>query len=133
MEHIGDIQSAVIQLSSQDALLSFANHPLVHFYANTNGDGANDFMPTDMLKMSMFIALKEFPILLGHIQSSTGGLHCVVVDKDNINMPEFVESFSETCFDDIKSARFNWNSWPAGVAITGAATEPSFDGTIKLL
>ncbi|KAI7828458.1 hypothetical protein BX661DRAFT_198242 [Kickxella alabastrina] len=125
------IDTKTIRLSAQDALLSFANHPLVHFFANH--DNKPDFMTTAILKASLFTALKEFPILVGHIKSADSGLDAVVIDRDNINMPEFVESASDTHYRDLKEACFNWSVWPVGVATTGAATAPDKSRTIRLL
>ncbi|KAJ1889496.1 hypothetical protein LPJ66_008004 [Kickxella alabastrina] len=125
------IDAETIRLSPQDALLSFTNHPLVHFFANH--DNKPDFMATATLKASLFMALKEFPILVGHIKSADSGLDAVVIDRDNINMPEFVESASDVHYRDLNEACFNWNVWPVGVATTGAATAPDKSGIIRLL
>ncbi|KAJ1647100.1 hypothetical protein J3B02_000692 [Coemansia erecta] len=128
---IDDIQPASFRLSEQDALMSLFNHPLVHFYQNT--DRKDDFMPTKRLQQALVLALKEFSILLGHVQKADAGLDRVAVDRNHINNPEFTESFSSIHYSDLLSAQFNWSVWPDGVASAGATVAPSSDGSIKLL
>ncbi|KAJ1864129.1 hypothetical protein LPJ78_003598 [Coemansia sp. RSA 989] len=131
MEYFADIKPDTIALSAQDALLLFANHPLVHFYENK--DGNDDFMPTSALKVSLYMALRDFPLLLGYIQDEKDGTASVVVDKDNLNLPDFQETTSNVHFRTIKDAHYSWKTWPAWVATVGPATAPAEDGTIKLV
>ncbi|KAJ2234101.1 hypothetical protein IWW45_003675 [Coemansia sp. RSA 485] len=128
---IDGIQPASFKLSEQDALFSLFNHPLVHFYQNTRK--TKDFMPTGILRQSLVTTLREFPILLGHVQEADGRLDSVVVNKDSINVPEFTESQSSTRYSDLLSAQFNWRVWPDRVASTGAMVTPSSGGKVKLL
>ncbi|KAJ2611726.1 hypothetical protein H4S08_003028 [Coemansia sp. RSA 1365] len=132
MEELANsISSAVISLTPHDALLSFNNHPLVYFFENQNSD--IDFMPPDKLKASLFKALRNFPLLLGHIKETSNGTVNVLIDKSNLNMPEFLESTSTVNYKDVKNSGFSWNSWPSGVATAGPAVIPDKDGIIKLL
>ncbi|KAJ2890362.1 hypothetical protein GGI21_006191, partial [Coemansia aciculifera] len=132
MEGLFDcIESDVVVLSAQDAMYSFANHPLVHFFENKQRSSI--FMPSDILQASLYTALKEFPLLLGHIRKGTGGLSKVVIDKHDLNMPEFVESESSMHYRSLKDAQFAWSMWPRGVATVGPITTPNRHGVIKLL
>ncbi|KAJ2162173.1 hypothetical protein GGF46_000915 [Coemansia sp. RSA 552] len=126
-----EIGESVVPLSGQDALLSLANHPLVHFYPNSRG--SSDFMPTAVLKLALYMALRAFPLLVGRIQDSGGGEASVVTEKGNLNMPEFVESASSVHWKDISDAHYCWDAWPDGVALAGPATAPGADGVVKLL
>ncbi|KAJ2452504.1 hypothetical protein EV183_002877 [Coemansia sp. RSA 2336] len=131
MEYLADIRSDTLALSAQDALLSFANHPLVHFYENR--DGSDDFMPTSALKESLYMALHDFPLLLGYIRDGKDGTASVVVDRNSLNLPDFQETTSNIHFRTIKDAQYSWKTWPAQVATVGPATAPAEDGTIKLV
>ncbi|KAJ2079546.1 hypothetical protein H4R24_003715 [Coemansia sp. RSA 988] len=130
-ELVNSISSATIPLTAQDALLSFSNHPLVHFFENQNND--IEFMPTDKLKASLLEALCSFPLLLGYIKEAKDGTTSVIIDKTDLNMPEFLERTSAIDYRDIKSSGFNWSLWPTGVATTGPAVAPDKNGIIKLL
>lgn len=127
------IKPQIIPLSAQDALFSFVNHPLVHFFANPNK--SLDFMPSSVLQKSLYLALCDFPILVGHIQDAKrGGLAEIVVDPDRLNMPEFLESTSSTVsFESIRDDRFGWDIWPEGVATAGVLTYPDKHGIVKLV
>ncbi|KAJ2473616.1 hypothetical protein GGI02_000722 [Coemansia sp. RSA 2322] len=128
------IESSEVMLSAQDALFSFANHPLVHFYENTSNGGSHiGFMPSAVLQASLYTALKDFPLLLGHIKDGPGGLAKIVVDKHGLNLPEFVESESSIHYQSLKEAQFKWSTWPKGVATVGPTTAPNKHGAIKLL
>ncbi|KAJ2509139.1 hypothetical protein IWW47_000182 [Coemansia sp. RSA 2052] len=132
MEGLFDcVESDVVMLSAQDALYSFANHPLVHFFENKQR--SSRFMPSNILQTSLYTALKEFPLLLGHIQNGPSGLAKVVIDKHNLNMPEFVESESAIHYRSLNDVQFEWNTWPRGVATVGPITTPNRHGVIKLL
>ncbi|PIA16598.1 hypothetical protein COEREDRAFT_86984 [Coemansia reversa NRRL 1564] len=132
MEELANsINSAVISLTPHDALLSFSNHPLVHFFENQNSD--IDFMPSEKLKTSLFKALRDFPLLLGHIKETGNGRANVIIDKSKLNMPDYLESISAVNYKDIKSSGFNWDSWPIGVATAGPSVIPDNNNIIKLL
>ncbi|KAJ2747622.1 hypothetical protein GGI20_000271 [Coemansia sp. BCRC 34301] len=132
MEGLFDcVESNVVMLSAQDAMYSFANHPLVHFFENS--ERSPRFMPSNILQASLYTALREFPLLLGHVRKGPGGLAKVVIDKHNLNMPEFVESESSIHYKSLKDTQFEWSAWPRGVATVGPITTPSRHGVIKLL
>ncbi|KAJ1953661.1 hypothetical protein EC988_002867, partial [Linderina pennispora] len=105
-------QSQIFSLGILDMLPSFFNVPLVYFFGNP--DGSDDFMPNRVLKESFYRTLRQFPILAGHINSRGKGIHEIVVDKHNLNMPEYLESSDESLhFNKLKDANFNFNIWPA--------------------
>ncbi|KAJ2063870.1 hypothetical protein GGI17_001363, partial [Coemansia sp. S146] len=81
-----------------------------------------EFMPTELLRESFFATLLEFPILVGHLVMDSSGCAKVVVDPDNLNAPEFLESQSSAHFRDLQAAKFAWNTLPDGVATVGAMT-----------
>ncbi|KAJ2821699.1 hypothetical protein GGI24_004141, partial [Coemansia furcata] len=75
----------------------------------------------------------EFPLLLGHIRDGPNGLAKVVVDRYDLNLPEFVESESSTHYQQLRDMQYEWSTWPRGVATVGPMTTPNKHGIIKLL
>ncbi|KAJ1997559.1 hypothetical protein GGI04_005353, partial [Coemansia thaxteri] len=51
--------------------------------------GAADFMASDMLHNSFYVALLDYPILAGHMAKDGAGHAMIVVDRDNLNLPEY--------------------------------------------
>ncbi|KAJ2617197.1 hypothetical protein H4S08_000412 [Coemansia sp. RSA 1365] len=76
-------------------------------------------MPTQLLKDSFFEVLCEFPYLAGVLQQSDDGSLKVVVDVDNLNLPEFKESHSDMHYDDIEASGFSLSMLPKDAATTG--------------
>ncbi|KAI8318801.1 hypothetical protein GQ54DRAFT_314172, partial [Martensiomyces pterosporus] len=105
------------------------NVPCATFYQNHSA--ADNFMPSDQLKTAFYLALQAFPILAGHLKRAGDGRFSMVVDKDNLNMPEYLESTSDVHYKDIESAGFHKSVWPSGVATVGPVMAPSANSTIK--
>ncbi|KAG9249493.1 transferase family protein [Emericellopsis atlantica] len=127
------VKPQTFSLSGFDMQGSFANIPYAFFYENAAG--ADPFLPVSLLKESLSKALIGFPILLGHIRQTATGKISVVVDPNNLNLPEFVDSTCDNIsLQDIKSKSFSWDSWPEGVATVGGFAAPAAtDGKIRLL
>ncbi|KAJ2056379.1 hypothetical protein GGI08_003881 [Coemansia sp. S2] len=125
----GAIQSQTIDLCTVDTISSFANIPYYFYYAN-DADKP-EFMPTDLLRESFFATLLEFPILVGHLVMDSSGRAKVVVDRDNLNVPEFLESHSGVHFRDLQATKFAWDALPDGVATVGSMTTAGAGGVIK--
>ncbi|KAI8318996.1 hypothetical protein GQ54DRAFT_266084 [Martensiomyces pterosporus] len=123
------VKSQVISLSPVDMLSGAVNTPYAIFYQNT--DAVDDFMPSEQLKTAFYLALQTFPILAGHLRQSGDGRFSMVVDKDNLNMPEYLESTSDIHYKDIKSAGFDKKVWPGGVVTAGAIMAPDANGIIR--
>ncbi|KAI8318123.1 hypothetical protein GQ54DRAFT_267364 [Martensiomyces pterosporus] len=123
------VKSQVIPLSSVDMLTGMLNIPYVTFYQNSNPVG--DFMPSKQLKAAFYLALQAFPILAGHLRQTGNGRYTMVVDRDNLNMPEYLESTSDVHYNDIKSAGFDRSAWPSGVATVGTIMAPNANGIIR--
>ncbi|KAI8318028.1 transferase family protein [Martensiomyces pterosporus] len=128
-QFVNTVKSQVIPLSSVDMLSGMFNIPYAFFYQNTNA--VDDFMPSEQLKTAFYLALQMFPILAGHLRQTGGGRFSMVVDKDNLNMPEYLESTSDVHYNDIKSAGFDRRAWPNGVATVGSVIAPDANGIIK--
>ncbi|ORX65843.1 hypothetical protein DL89DRAFT_270564 [Linderina pennispora] len=91
-------------------------------------------MPNSVLKESFYRTLRQFPILAGHIHSRRKGIHEIVVDKYDLNMPEYLESSDESLhFNKLRDANFNFNIWPASLETAGGLCKVHHDGRIKLL
>ncbi|KAI8318517.1 transferase family protein [Martensiomyces pterosporus] len=128
-QFINTVKSQVIPLSSVDMLSGMFNIPYAFFYQNTNA--VDDFMPSEQLKTAFYLALQMFPILAGHLRQTGDGRFSMVVDKDNLNMPEYLESTSDVHYNDIKFAGFDRRAWPSGVATIGSVIAPDANGIIR--
>ncbi|KAJ2887201.1 hypothetical protein IWW38_005168, partial [Coemansia aciculifera] len=90
-----------------------------------------DFMPTEPLRESFYLALLDFPPFVGHFDVDSSGCGRIVVNKDNLNLPDYRESQSSVHFDDLQAAKFSWDALPAGAATVGAITTANSDSIIK--
>ncbi|KAJ2044588.1 hypothetical protein H4S04_006131 [Coemansia sp. S16] len=97
-----DIQPQTIDLCIFDLIPSFLNIPFYFYYGNDAHD--SDFMRAEQLRESFYMALLEFPIIVGHLETDGSGHAKVVVDPDNLNIPEFLESQSSVHFRDLRTA-----------------------------
>ncbi|KAJ2748656.1 hypothetical protein GGI19_006021 [Coemansia pectinata] len=88
-------------------------------------------MPAEQLRESFYMALLDFPILVGHLEANGSGHAKVVVDQDNLNIPEFLESQSDVHFRDLQAAKFSWDALPDGANTVGAVTSADSSGVIK--
>ncbi|KAJ2350085.1 hypothetical protein GGH92_002382 [Coemansia sp. RSA 2673] len=61
------IQPHTIDLCIFDLIPSFANVPYYFYYGNDAND--SDFMPAEQLRESFYMALLEFPIIVGHLET----------------------------------------------------------------
>ncbi|KAJ2381396.1 hypothetical protein GGI05_005999, partial [Coemansia sp. RSA 2603] len=73
-----------------DMMAGFTNIPYIFYFDNANKE--RSFMTTDQLKESFYLALAEFPILAGNLVVHSDSGTAIVVEKTNLNMPEFLES-----------------------------------------
>ncbi|KAJ2049491.1 hypothetical protein GGI08_005729, partial [Coemansia sp. S2] len=89
-------------------------------------------MPSQLLRDSFIMTLLDFPILVGHLEMDGSGHARIVVDRDNLNLPEYLESQSDVHFQALQASKFSWDALPHGVATTGSVTRAGADGTIKL-
>ncbi|KAJ2820433.1 hypothetical protein GGI24_004488, partial [Coemansia furcata] len=90
-------------------------------------------MPTSLLRESLFATLVDFPILVGHLSMDSSGSAKVVIDKDNLNIPDIRESQSSAHFHDLQAAKFAWSALPDGVATVGSMTTLGVGGVIKFV
>ncbi|KAJ1959124.1 hypothetical protein GGI12_004501 [Dipsacomyces acuminosporus] len=115
-EFISTVESQAIPLSHLDALIQYANVQFVFVYENKGV--SSHFMPFDVLKRSFYRALQHYPILVSHIREPARGIFEAVVDKGNLNMPEYRESTSDLHYAELKAASFSWNKWPEDIEIS---------------
>ncbi|KAI8318367.1 hypothetical protein GQ54DRAFT_249514, partial [Martensiomyces pterosporus] len=128
-QFVNTVESQVIPLSAIDMLPGIFNTSFANFYQNHSA--ADNFMLSEQLKTAFYLALQQFPILAGHLKQTGDGHFSIVVDKDNLNMPEYLESSSDIHYKDIKSAGFDKSTWPSGVATVGQIMTPNSKGVIK--
>ncbi|KAJ2358584.1 hypothetical protein GGF43_000712 [Coemansia sp. RSA 2618] len=128
-----NIKSQTYALNGWDFISSFANIPFSYYFKNTNSDGvAADFMPSSLLRASFLRTLQEFPILAGHLVMDKGR-GFIVVDKNNLNMPEYFESQSSIDYKFVEAGGFSWESLPHKVATVTASPSKSASGQLKLV
>ncbi|KAI8319183.1 hypothetical protein GQ54DRAFT_299552 [Martensiomyces pterosporus] len=124
------VESQVIPMSTIDMLPGIFNTSFVNFYKNHSA--VDEFMPFDQLKTAFYLALQAFPILAGHLKQTGDARFSIVVDKENLNMPEYLESTSGVHYKDIESSGFDKRVWPSGVATVGQIMAPDANGIIKI-
>ncbi|KAJ1862592.1 hypothetical protein LPJ78_004610 [Coemansia sp. RSA 989] len=125
-----NIQSQTFALNGWDFICSFSNIPFTFFYKNPCP--SDDFMPSEQLRNSFLRALQDFPILAGHLVAQGRGY--IVVDKNNLNMPEYIESQSPISYEFVEKAKFNWDAMPIQPSTVSAVPTKSItDGKIKLI
>ncbi|KAJ2802238.1 hypothetical protein H4R20_003356 [Coemansia guatemalensis] len=130
-EFIATVENQEIPLHPLDTQAAFLNVPYHFFFANDSGKA--DFMPNDALRTAFYTALRRYPILAGFLRSEGQGQTTVVVNRKELNMPEYLESTSIISFDALRVAKFHHSSWPEGLSTTSAITTAGKDGHIKLL
>ncbi|KAI7827827.1 hypothetical protein BX661DRAFT_205421 [Kickxella alabastrina] len=123
-------KTQTIPLHPFDMMTGVVNIIYICYYKNTLG--SDTFMPTDMLRDSFFTTLAEFPILLGRLQVDGSGKTVVVVDENNLNMPEFKETQSDIHFGHLQSAGFSWSTMPQGTVAVRSVATVGDQGYIKL-
>ncbi|KAJ1664015.1 hypothetical protein EV178_004472 [Coemansia sp. RSA 1646] len=130
-EFVNSVENQSFQLHPVDTQSAFLNIPIQFFFPNTSG--SEDFMPSDVLKVGFYKALSRFPILVGHLQPDKEGKTHVVVDRDNLNMPEYLESQSSVHYETMRKSNFHWSAWPEGLATVSGITTANSEGIIKLI
>ncbi|KAJ2031398.1 hypothetical protein IWW57_000729 [Coemansia sp. S610] len=129
-EFVSTVENQVIGLHPLDTQAAFLNIPYHFFFGNDNN--AADFMPNDAIRLSFYRALKQFPILAGYLRPEGTGQTSVVIDKDDLNMPEYVESTSNTHYDTLRESHFHHSAWPKGLTRASAITMAGPAGRIRL-
>ncbi|KAJ2740216.1 hypothetical protein GGI20_005922, partial [Coemansia sp. BCRC 34301] len=66
-----DTCSQTIDLCTVDTISSYANIPYFFYYGNDAS--SPEFMTTELLQESFYVALLDFPILVGHLEMDSGG------------------------------------------------------------
>ncbi|KAI7820751.1 hypothetical protein BX661DRAFT_188938 [Kickxella alabastrina] len=105
---------------------SVSQRTLPLFFANT--DAKPEFMPNEVIRAAFYMALKQFPILAGYLRPDGGGQTCVVIDRKDLNMPEYKESTSNIHLDTLRDSKFHHT-----LSTTGAITKAGADGRIKMI
>ncbi|KAJ1730510.1 hypothetical protein LPJ61_002973 [Coemansia biformis] len=103
-----------------------------HFFYYENTAGAADFMSTSVLEEGFMEVLREYPLLAGTLIECKRGRYKVVVDKDNLNLPEFKETQCEAGFGDLKAANYAPSALPEGAATEGRYMNHSNSNPAKL-
>ncbi|KAJ2505202.1 hypothetical protein IWW47_002155 [Coemansia sp. RSA 2052] len=131
-EFISTVENQVIGLHPLDMQAAFLNIPYHFFFGNP--DKVPDFMPSDAIRLGFYRALRQFPILAGYLRAEGQCQTSVVIDRDDLNMPEYIESLSDTHYDTLRESKFHHSAWPKGLTRVGAITmaAPGSAGRIRL-
>ncbi|KAJ1733827.1 hypothetical protein LPJ61_001369 [Coemansia biformis] len=128
-----NLKSQTFALSGWDTASAFANIPFTYYFKNPSSDPTVPFMPSDVLRASFLRALQEFPILAGHLVFNGSGRGFVVVDRDNLNMPEYTESQSPLHYRFLEAAGFSWEAVPHDIVTVTSSPTRGSSGIIKLV
>ncbi|KAJ2081059.1 hypothetical protein H4R24_002630 [Coemansia sp. RSA 988] len=90
-------------------------------------------MPSGLLRAAFLRTLQDFPILAGRLMVDSDGRGSIVVDKENLNMPEYIESRGCVHYRFLEAAKFNWEAVPHKVPTVGVIPSRSSDGCIKMV
>ncbi|KAJ2773151.1 hypothetical protein IWQ57_001437 [Coemansia nantahalensis] len=107
------IEPGVTPLLGVDMVASFVRLPQVTFFENARG--AAGFMPTELLRDSLYETLAHFPLLAGRYQVEPSGFLSVAVDRDNLNLPEFQEVECDVHFDELRVAKYSPKLLPTNI------------------
>ncbi|KAJ1822545.1 hypothetical protein LPJ56_000700 [Coemansia sp. RSA 2599] len=129
-EFMSSLKYEEVPLTVIDTQGSFSNIPFVYFYKNT--DGSNAFMPSDVLRNAYFKTLQQMPVLSGSLRPKSRGNISIVIDPENVNLPDYKESSTNVHFDDLEAEGFCWKSWPEGVNTAGPMVNANEEGVIKM-
>ncbi|KAJ1665854.1 hypothetical protein IW140_002935 [Coemansia sp. RSA 1813] len=108
-----NIKSKVYYLDEVDSTSSITTIPMHFWYENASGVAADKFLPPEIIKASLFKTLEEFPILVGHLKSDADWKTYVDVDRDNLNTPEYSDSYCDVHFQEIKDSGFDTKMLPS--------------------
>ncbi|KAJ2241647.1 hypothetical protein GGH97_004208 [Coemansia sp. RSA 475] len=124
-----NIKSQTYALNGWDFISAFANIPFTFYFKNP---GQSDFMSSSLLRASFLRTLQEFPIMAGHlVVRDTRGY--IVVDKNNLNMPEYAESQSCIDYKFVEAGKFSWDALPHPVSTVTAVPSKGANRNIKLV
>ncbi|ORX67288.1 hypothetical protein DL89DRAFT_324633 [Linderina pennispora] len=130
-EFLGAIKSQTIPMRSFDTIACFTNIPYVFFYENTHA--APDFMPTDLLKKSLYKTLADFPFLLADITTDNCGRGYLTVNADSLNLPDLQCSTSQITYGELKAQKFAWSAWPKNTVTAEFLAERDAHGRLKMV
>ncbi|KAJ2694182.1 hypothetical protein H4R19_005938 [Coemansia spiralis] len=124
------IEPGVTPLIGVDMVASFVRLPVFSFFENVGREA--DFMPSKLLRDSLYETLVRFPLLVGRFRVESGGFLSVVVDRDNLNLPVFQDVECDVHFDELRAATFSPKLLPDwDIAASALAVGPCV-GEIKL-
>ncbi|GIC94635.1 acyltransferase helD2 [Aspergillus udagawae] len=125
MEDLIDISNHVYDLSPLDIIPSHLYITNVFFYENKS-PGPGPFMQSSLLKESLYRALQNFPILLGHVRRHGRNAMQIVVDRDNLNLPLYQEqTHAHLHFRHLKDNGFHRDVWPKDANVVDPRASPN--------
>ncbi|KAJ1643406.1 hypothetical protein LPJ64_004828 [Coemansia asiatica] len=125
------VESQQFELHSMDMLSGFTNISYLYYFANCNK--SKQFIKLELVRDSFFKALLDFPLLAGRISiDGKSGRASIVVDKGNLNMPEYAESKSVLSYEQLRNAGFGWNMLPSSLFSAGTVPRANKHGELKM-
>ncbi|KAJ1784079.1 hypothetical protein LPJ59_006434, partial [Coemansia sp. RSA 2399] len=114
------LKPQTIRLDAYDDISSMSSIPLYLWYETPIEPG--------ILAVSFYKTLEEFPILAGRIKTGNDSRNFVVIDKDNLNLPDYTDSSCDVHFQTLKDADFDVRLLP--VDYSSACKTPVAPGVI---
>lgn len=120
-----NISNQVFDLSPLDIIPSHLYITNAFFYENKT-PGPRPFMQPSLLKESLYRALQNFPILLGHVRRHRRNAMQIVVDCDNLNLPLYEEqTHPQLHFRHLKDHQFHRDVWPKDANVIDPRASPN--------
>ncbi|KAI9504431.1 hypothetical protein BX070DRAFT_222173 [Coemansia spiralis] len=131
---VKSVKSQAFQLDGVDNSSALFPIPIYFWYENANQAADKKFLSPDILVSAYYRALKEFPILAGHLKASSSGKMYIDVDKNSLNLPEFKITQCGIHFQTLKDANFDTTLFPGVFVDECSVTSPPgmYGGTIKI-
>ncbi|KAJ1735526.1 hypothetical protein LPJ72_001833 [Coemansia sp. Benny D160-2] len=106
------VKTQTIWLDSSDAGLYATSVSNCYWYENRARKPWSVFMPAGILERAFYKAMQDFPILAGHPKTSTKGRLYVLVDKDNLNMPVYTDTYCNLDYSEMHESGYNIHKLP---------------------
>ncbi|KAJ2543223.1 hypothetical protein EV175_005992 [Coemansia sp. RSA 1933] len=101
---IASVKPQTIRLNGYDSFISILTIPIYYWYDKP--------VPKDVLEVAFYKTLEEFPILAGHVKTGNDMLDYVEIDRNNLNMPVYIDVPCNVDFQTLQQSGYNVNFLP---------------------
>ncbi|KAJ2358779.1 hypothetical protein IWW50_003548 [Coemansia erecta] len=89
-------------------------------------------MASEHLQESFYETLNDFPILAGNLEQTKNKHLQIVIDPNNLNLPDYKETQCDVHFVTLKLTKYDWCMLPKGAGTAETFIAPNNSGQIKL-